>query len=667
MDASRAPALHYRPDVDGLRALAVLLVVGYHAVPFRFPGGFIGVDVFFVISGFLISKIIIEGVDDGTFRAREFYLRRARRILPALLIVLAAVFVAGAILFLPDEFARLKRDVLAAVFFVPNITSWLDAGYFDIDRDLKPLLHLWSLGVEEQFYAVWPLLLWWFRKRRWTIMLLVGLASFALNVEFVHAYSTAVFYLPATRLWEFVLGAVLANRRVDAAAPHAGTRAAIAASSGLLLILVPAFLYSDQIAFPGWYAVLPTAGAALVIAAGPASWPSRFLLSNRLATYIGRISYPLYLWHWPLLVLTRIEAFNIDTNRWLKLALVLLAVALSAATYELVEKPVRRRWLHRRVIGALSAAAACLAVAAVAMPYPYQRLARTPSNIELNWANLTNDTCKAVHPWPEVGGWWFCMQSSPRPPTILLLGNSHANHLYPGMAAVFPKETVLNIGTCEPLTDAIARLPGVDLAENPCAGKLIAKQQAMWQGIVEHDPNLRLVIISALWPIWDAQGHRRDWTDGSMMPDDFMSIAGTKGLSLERAYEVGLDRTITFIERRGVKVVLFYDTPHLAYDVRKCMARPFEPPAETCLISTAAVLGEQSSFRRLVERLKLRHPAMGVFDPVPVFCDSGVCRMIAGPDLYMRDISHLSEPGSRKVAEAFASWARRAAPRMLNP
>jgi len=297
----------YRPDVDGLRAIAVLSVLAFHAFPRAAPGGFAGVDVFFVISGFLISGILFEALRAGHFSFIDFYRRRVRRIFPALILVLAASLGLGWMLLLPDEYRLLGKHALAGAGFLSNIALWREAGYFAPAAEVTPLLHLWSLGVEEQYYLVWPLLLAFFAGRpRALPWMIVGLAavSFALNVWLTPRAPSAAFYLPLTRFWELMAGSALAYH-VHYGSP--GRRMADAkAAAGLALVAAGIALLSAGRAFPGWWALAPVVGSSLLIAAGPAAWINRRLLSNPVMVYIGLISYPLYLWHWPLLVYARI-------------------------------------------------------------------------------------------------------------------------------------------------------------------------------------------------------------------------------------------------------------------------------------------------------------------------------------------------------------------------
>jgi peptidoglycan/LPS O-acetylase OafA/YrhL len=334
------PSDRYRPDIDGLRAVAVMLVVLYHAFPDAMRGGFVGVDIFFVISGFLITGIIARELDLGRFSLVGFYNRRIRRIFPALIVLLAAVLVLGWLWMLPAAYAQLSSDVFASAAFFANIALLLQSGYFDIEAAKKPLLHLWSLGIEEQFYLFWPLILMLAAQLRVSLLavsIVIGLASFALNVALIGSNPVATFYLPFTRAWELLAGAALACGwiKLNQSAIASNWRAGI----GILLVAMAAAVLDTSRAFPGWWAVLPVLGCALLLSA-PHAWGSRHLLANPVMVWIGLISYPLYLWHWPLLVFFALIKFAPLTL--LERGLIVgLSIALAWATYRFVEIPFR--------------------------------------------------------------------------------------------------------------------------------------------------------------------------------------------------------------------------------------------------------------------------------------------------------------------------------------
>jgi len=345
--ATQRPPLHgpYRPDIDGLRAVAVASVIGFHAFPSVLRGGFIGVDIFFVISGFLISGIIFRDLEVASFSYAEFYARRIRRIFPTLVVVLAATFAFGWYVMLADEFTRLGTHVMAAAGFVSNLLLWHEGNYFNGDVLTKPLLHLWSLGVEEQFYLIWPpiLVLAWRRSARFvgSVAVVITMVSFAINLAIVRPFPEAAFYTPLARLWEMTAGAVLAYVELGQGNGEPGKLADAKSLLGAGLIAIASLVISESSTFPGVWAVIPTLGTYLVISAGPNALVNRCLLAKRPVVAVGVISYPLYLWHWPLLSFAHIVEGR-PPGTAVRLALIGAASVLAVATYAFVERPWRR-------------------------------------------------------------------------------------------------------------------------------------------------------------------------------------------------------------------------------------------------------------------------------------------------------------------------------------
>jgi len=298
----------YRPDIDGLRAVAILSVVGFHIFPEKIPGGFTGVDIFFVISGFLISTIIFSSLERDRFSLVEFYIRRIRRIFPALILVMIVCLAVGWFALIAYDFKPLGLHIAAGAGFVSNYVLWKESGYFDRAATAKPLLHLWSLAVEEQFYIFWPLLLSFVWKKKWRfISIVIGIAifSFAINIYLTGSYQNASFYLPVARFWELMTGGVLAFivlHRPDLNSRYKNGQSVL----GIALVALGVVLLNKQSAFPGWWALLPSIGAFLIISAGPEACLNRTLFSFKPMVWIGLISYPLYLWHWPILSYLRI-------------------------------------------------------------------------------------------------------------------------------------------------------------------------------------------------------------------------------------------------------------------------------------------------------------------------------------------------------------------------
>ncbi len=422
----------YRPDIDGLRAIAVGAVVIYHAFPSALRGGFIGVDVFFVISGFLISGIIFKSLERGQFSFGEFYARRVRRIFPALIVVLIACLACGWFLLLADEYQALGKHVASGAGFVSNFALWSEAGYFDATAQAKPLLHLWSLAIEEQFYLGWPLLAWLAyrsHKNLFALTLLVAIGSFAVNVATVATHPTAAFYSPLARFWELMIGSFLAYVSIHKA-QYLSRYSDLRSFIGIALIAVSALFLTDRSPFPGWLALVPTVGALLVLSAAPTSWLNRNVLSNRILAWIGLISYPLYLWHWPALFVVSLVSVP---SRIPRLIAVLISIFLAAITFLLIEKPIRRtRPTSTSVIflGAGMAVCGALGLAifvgkglAFRLPPQFEAFA-APSPVITPTDCLLSD--RADFPTQ-------CTLLSHRP-AVFLWGDSHANSLAAGFS-----------------------------------------------------------------------------------------------------------------------------------------------------------------------------------------------------------------------------------------
>lgn len=362
----------YRSEIDGLRAFAVLSVVAFHAFPSWLKGGFIGVDVFFVISGFLITTHIFENLDKGQFSFADFFGRRIRRIFPALILVMASSLVFGWLGLLADEFAQLGKHVASGAAFITNFILVDESGYFDNAAETKPMLHLWSLAVEEQFYIVWPLVLFLAWKRKFNLLIitiLVAVVSFYLNLHFVKTHAAETFFWPVGRFWELLSGSVLAwlllykgewleklklwidkylVRIIHSSDIDGSTVSNVMSFFGLLLLAYGVIRINEGLTFPSTWALIPVLGAVLVIASGSKSWLNRLFLMNPIAVWFGLISYPLYLWHWPILSFLRILETEMP-HRDARVAAVFLSIILAWLTYILIESPIRFGSLKRKV------------------------------------------------------------------------------------------------------------------------------------------------------------------------------------------------------------------------------------------------------------------------------------------------------------------------------
>ncbi len=493
--AARASApLGFRYDINGLRALAVLGVVAFHADRTWVPGGFTGVDVFFVISGFLISRIIMSESAAGHFSLAAFYAKRARRILPAMLVMAAFVWILGWRRAAPVQFRDIGGALLGNSYFTVNF--WLlklagVGGYFGPDSATKPLLHLWSLSIEEQFYLVWSvLLLALFKLREGLVAGVIAaifVASLAACVILTPSDPIAAFYLPWTRAWELALGALLAYREVFllSALPYPSRRVAdIGAGLGIALMLGAYVFLNETQPFPGWLAVVPTAGCALVIA-HPRSRLGDVALGNRVAGFFGAISYPLYLWHWPLFAFAHVWPGVIPTAG-VMLTLAAVAVVLAALTYRLIELPVARLFRRRPFAVALTLAG-LLALTGIVGKLTYdakgfpERFPPLVTRIFDYDANGAKDE-RLMHCFYQRDNVRYSLAEEreraarffekghcsavpdPSKPTILVVGDSHAAHLFAGLRALYgAKANILSLTSvfCVPLVENVEMEAGV--------------------------------------------------------------------------------------------------------------------------------------------------------------------------------------------------------------
>ena len=440
----------YRPDIDGLRAIAIVSVLAFHAFPAVLPGGFVGVDVFFAISGYLITGLLLDGLATGRFGLVDFYQRRIRRIFPALLVVLVACLAYGWFNLRTTTYAALGEHVAAGAGFVANLLLWSEAGYFDNASATKPLLHLWSLGIEEQFYLAWPLLLWllWRLRHMRSAIALLLCASLALGLWLTRTSPVAAFYSPLSRFWELAAGALLAATLHPAQRKHGAFDSLAAFATplsllGIALIGWAAFGFDSRQPFPGWRAAIPVAGSACLIAAGSGALVNRWLLSRRWMVWIGLVSYPLYLWHWPLLVF---QNLRVDGNPgWMqRLAAIAIAFVLAAATYRFVERPIRFGPHPGRRALALAGAMLATGIAGAAIAR-FDGLPFRFNGIEAPYATYAYD----YEGDARVPACWVPRDSVPdsyaaecidpddgHKPLLLLWGDSHAGRLYPGLRQV---------------------------------------------------------------------------------------------------------------------------------------------------------------------------------------------------------------------------------------
>jgi peptidoglycan/LPS O-acetylase OafA/YrhL len=670
--AVAAPVIAYRPDVDGLRAAAVIPVVLYHAGLPGFSGGFVGVDVFFVISGYLITAIVAGEVQRGQFSIGQFYERRVRRIFPALFFMLAAVMVAAWFLFLAGDFEDLGRSAAATTVFASNFYFWQQAGYFEASSELRPLLHVWSLAVEEQFYIVLPLVLLAVyrvspashgaasaRNAHRNVVAVLALA-FALSLLVsewaVRHEPSAAYYLTPARAWELLLGALLALRAVPPI--PAGVWRELAAGAGLLLMACSVVFYSEATAFPGFHALLPCLGAALVLHAAPGTCAGKWL-ALRPVVAIGLLSYSLYLWHWPLFVFARyLNVFPLTLVQ--SLAVVLLAVGLAWLSWKYVESPFRTRAVggQRGTLFAMALAAASLLVAAgLAVHWQAGVPARLPAAVNALEAGAGSRSAyhrkclslggNRVAPVDacEVG-------AEGAPPAWALWGDSHASSLAEAFGDVLATHQtslllLANAG-CPPVLGIVSAN-----IESHCP----QYTQAALAEIERRDLR-KIILVARFAPPVEGFSTALGPAEKGKSLRLLNNPAGTITSDDERRayYLQQFNLTVKRLTDAGRQVVLVYPVPETGYDIPSTLAR-LQWRSETAVSFNrplADYLRRQAfAFTMLDNALGL--PGVTAIYPQDVLCDADVCRTAAqGRTLYVDD-NHLSLEGARLVADRFAT------------
>lgn len=620
----------YRPEIDGLRGWAVGLVVLYHAKFEIFSGGFVGVDIFFVISGYLITLIIATDVETGEFSLIRFYERRARRILPALFAVVISTMIVSSIVMLPRALESVAESGLASALFFSNLYFWRYTGnYFAPAAEMNPLLHTWSLAVEEQFYIVFPfaaaLLLP--QRRVFLALLCTGVAaSLALAQTMNTVAPSATFYLPPARAWEFGVGALLALRLVPRL--RSARLNTLLVAFGLAMIILSALVLSRFDPFPGILAVPPVLGAALVIHCGNDMHATlSSLLTGRPVVLLGLISYSLYLWHWPVLVL----AEHYVLLRPYTLAETLLALTLvgglSVLTYRLVEQPFRRLPLFQRR-PALFASTSALAAALVALcavlitteglRFRYPLLAQVSLRPQLNAERAIiasrERSCfvREVEGYRGVEGCVLMAPARPDAPNIMLWGDSFALHYFPAMTGrALPGGRGL-------LGFAAHQCPPVLSYDPVNVPACAAVNEAALQLLNER--SIDTVILSARW----------------------LSYTSINRISLDDVAD-----TVRALQNRGITVIIIGQSPEFIYQY----------PDEAYYLQLQNRVAAPGVGRTTVpldynETLQASVRPDMFFDPMPLFCDGERCRYRGEDGFYVADFGHLMLVSSTKVVDA---------------
>ncbi|MDN2482535.1 acyltransferase family protein [Vibrio agarivorans] len=607
--------INYRPDVDGLRAVAVLVVVLFHAGFEQLSGGYIGVDVFFVISGYVIMLSLLHMLDNGTFSITEFYYRRAKRIMPALFFTLLLTTVVAHALFLPELYHQYLQSLIASLTFVSNLFFWKTTNYFGSAAELKPLLHTWSLSLEEQYYIFAPIYVAavyrWLNKNWYLALYPPLIASFALSWFLMDKAASANYFMLPTRGWEILLGAVLA------AAPPFKLRTTFVANLlgviGLVAIVSAAVLYNKDTAFPGLSALLPCLGAAAIIMSGSfsnsePSWVQRGL-ALKPVVYVGLLSYSLYLVHWPITVFFKYYRLA-PLSVWDSLMVIALSFAFAMASYYWVEQPIRRRKaLSRKQVFSISGAGIASFVT-FAITVQVVSVERQPTEL-LATSQPTSDPCflmNAKH-YPGWDSKVCTLVDSPKGERVLMWGDSFLNHYTKGFESLAKQQQLTLIkyasAGCPPImTFESFALPYCD-EFNRNALELI---EAL---------DIDVVFLSAKW-----SDHQ----------------------------QAGLDRltsTLEKLDNLGVRYLVFGQSPQFITDVSIIDDQKGQGKASNAWPTTIK--------EAINQELELLITSGDFINPMPSLCEAGVCEYKLNGEMLFSDYGHLSQQGSLVVVNTLTN------------
>lgn len=658
--------LNYLPDLDGLRAVAVLGVVAFHLGMKDAPGGFTGVDIFFVISGYIITRMIASQVNDNNFRFGQFYIRRARRLIPALIVVTIVTLAASFFILSPDHFKNASQSAIYSTLSVSNFLFWLQSGYFDPGKFTKPLLHTWSLGVEEQFYLVWPLAIFVLLRLtrtlsmfRYLLIFIAGALSFTGMLLVQKHDAGAAFYLSPFRMWQFCAGGLLAFIHPALQPSKRSSRLLIGQSlafiCGLFAVGYSFYCVSSN-GYPGLSSLIPTAGAAaLLLSLG--SPLSRNILGFWPIAFIGRISYSVYLVHWPLIVLYMYPRARLSPIEMAYLAAV--TFLLATCLYFLVERPLRSPWRHdasnetTTVIAALSSLAFAISVFSAHVwaqgGWDWRLSKDVQERVKFMRRANTNYNCRNLNvDWSNAA----CQfGDNTKTPSRLIIGDSHAGRLAAGIYEATKRTDddtgllVKKLGGL-PFTGAVTYVDGDPRKERDGVDQEI-DYAATWQG--------DLVILHGFFEYY--------WWGNTSYPGYPTRLVGTRQeapKSIQESQEYfrnSAQETFKRLSKSTASVVVVGSVPNSGINMRECMQRPsffltFEQMLESCQGITRDETVARTKAVNSILRTEAEAAGLIFVDPLDVFCpaESDECERIWNESFIYDDDNHLSLVGSFLLA-----------------
>lgn len=620
--------MNYRADIDGLRALAVVPVVLFHAGLPWFEGGYIGVDIFFVISGFLITSLIIDDLERNRFSFWDFYERRARRILPALFFVVLCSTPFAWLLMVPDQFQAFSRSLIAVSLFGSNILFWKESGYFDAAAEEKPLLHTWSLAVEEQYYLVFPLFLlsvWRFGiKPVVSLIVAVAVVSFGLSEWGWRHWPTGNFYLTPSRIWELLAGSLCAFCLRDNGLKSSSSLSLL----GLAAVFFSMFSYDKNTPFPSSFTLLPVIGAMLVILYGGGNTLVSRMLSTKIMVGIGLISYSLYLWHQPVFAFARIILIE-EASGAIMVALSVMSVCLAVVSWKFVEQPFRKRdkYLVCRkrlvfaVLGVLSFF--CFIGVAGHSEYLNSRL----SNISKMASDRFGDFSYAGDGYD-----WFDTQEGG---TYLLIGDSHAKQYLGALRERLGKVSLVSKSACMSLPNLVNQYKGQTSQRVDCI-----QLQREYLSYVNNS-NIETIFIAHRW-----NKQLFDIDKGVLVGRPEESEAAMKLLDSALSdflLEIGEDINVVII---GSVPAAYVAGPKFDEGFIDCIVRQGE---SNCPGDYPRNVREGKNINAFLSNFASRFEHVRFLDPASSLCDERRCYLLKGQNVIYSDHAHLTRFGAKQV------------------
>lgn len=646
--------IKYRSEIDGLRALAVVPVILFHAGFNAFSGGFVGVDVFFVISGYLITTILINELEAGNFSIVHFYERRARRILPALFLVMFACLPFAWFWLLPQDMKSFSQSLVAVSVFASNILFWRTSGYFDTATELKPLIHTWSLAVEEQYYVLFPLfmLIAWKLGKRWTVGILAVIAATSLGLAQWGAYAKPAFtfYMLPTRAWELLIGAFVAfyysKHNIK---KHKYWTSELGSLLGFALIGYAIFAYNEKTPFPSLYALVPTIGAALIIVFATNKTLIGKLLSTKPFLWIGLTSYSAYLWHQPLFAFARQRSLE-EPSQALLAVLAISTLPLAYLTWRFVERPFRNKHaISRRVIFKLAILLSLVFFSIGMIGHMTKGYASRPefkqfAALEYSTENLGYLDCKKSFEASHGADINYCHTSSRGPIDAVIIGDSHADDKFFGIEKNDRERNWGLIGnsSCPPV---------LDIRVETDAKECLEKFQSIIDQ-VSNDKSIKVVVLAFYGHYFLDTPYAADHIRSKVGPDTVkISSERFSNLTKEELFFRGLELTTAKLVNAKKEVVILIDIPELPFFPSDCLkGKP------NCEVSTEDVLARQQQHRAMLVKLNKKFSSVNVFDPKEFFCDSETCSFKIEDLVLYRDSHHLTLDGSNYYGQAFLKW-----------